>query len=586
MKKNYILTLVSLLTLTGCNRAKEDYTNVNHQIKRLDFNEDEKHLVLKSKNKTNIASSKWSARYSKEGIYISVDIEDVDIYKNNIYDIGYDDNIEFIINNKSTTSGWMVNKTYHFLLSANGKSYFQVANSKSSFGRSYDPKLGVVRGENLDYTLEYTNSEEHGYDGYKCKIFLSYDVLGSTYKESNGNLSICLGMRNSHTYLADTNWSAYDQRGCTWANSNTFVLINSDGTFGEKIKQDVDVMFVGDNLFNSSSWSTYDLDLANKTSINISSANNTFESISLRLKDYSLCTSKDIFVNLGNNDLVGNSKEIIVSKTKELLTTLKTTYTGATIHYVSLIGNPSLVNELNKIKEINQEIETYVATSGIDYVDIFNLFILDNSYRVGLFNNNNLNYLGYNLLSRTINETLNNNVNNLPSIFKGNSSYASSSSFNEISENDINVIEGNGAKDQYLFFNSEPAIDVSFTLDVTVLEVYNNDNYPKFGLVLLSETDTLFFYVDGSQGLTRQNVGYVRGKNHTNWQWASSIEKGVNISYNNNQYVVLAIEKVGSVITLKVNNDVIFTVNDFFGNEEKLSAGFLSFNTHTKIKNY
>ena len=102
----------------------------------------------------------------------------------------------------------------------------------------------------------------------------------------------------------------------------------------------------------------------------------------------------------------------------------------------------------------------------------------------------------------------------------------------------------------------------------------------------MSENTTMFFYIDGSHGLTTQRVGYVRGNNHTSWQWANSVEKDVTINYTNNNFVTLKVVKEGNLITLYVNGEVAFEVNDFFAENEKLSIGVLTFNTHILVKSW
>ena len=121
---------------------------------------------------------------------------------------------------------------------------------------------------------------------------------------------------------------------------------------------------------------------------------------------------------------------------------------------------------------------------------------------------------------------------------------------------------------------------------MNAVEVYNGDGYPKFGFALVGDTDTLFYYVDGSNGLTKQNVGYVRGKNNISWQWALSVEKQVEITYNNNSFVELKVVYSDSIVELYCENNLIFTVEDFFAENEKLSVSILSFNTHLLLKDY
>ena len=199
-----------------------------------------------------------------------------------------------------------------------------------------------------------------------------------------------------------------------------------------------------------------------------------------------------------------------------------------------------------------------------------------------MFSNNKLNYLGNNILFAAINEHLGLKTNNLPSVFGSNNMYSSSSSFVEMN----GYIDGAMDKDQYLVFSKDASVNVDASISISAVEVYNGDAYPKFGLVLMSKTDTLFFYIDGSNNLSKTTVGYVKGKNHSTWQWANSVEANVGISYSYGNYQDLRVVKNGNEINLYVGNELIFEVSNFFADNEEVTVGVLSFNTHIMVKNY
>ena len=258
-------------------------------------------------------------------------------------------------------------------------------------------------------------------------------------------------------------------------------------------------------------------------------------------------------------------------------------FASANIHLVSVVSLSDSTN-IEKVNSLNEHLKTIASSNDyVHFIDIREKLSTNGVLKSHLlYDNGRLNFLGSNMIYEKINESLSINKQDLHNVFGGNSLFASSSGYDKKDQ----MIEGTGAKDQYLILKAEPATSISFEADISAVDVYNNDAYPKFGLVLMSENTTMFFYIDGSHGLTTQRVGYVRGNNHTSWQWANSVEKDVTINYTNNNFVTLKVVKEGNLITLYVNGEVAFEVSNFFAETEKVSAGVLTFNTHILLNNW
>ena len=244
MKK--ILLLIPLIICIGCNKQissieenpSTSYSSSSESSEKEDFDieETDERIVLSSKNKTNTSYASFACNYSNEGLTFYINVKDDDLYSGNIYNIGYDDNFEILINQKTNESGWDTNYTFHFLMNANGQTLFEKAISKNGLGLNYSPCLNIVFKENFYYTFKLLNENDDGYNGYYSEVFFSYDILNTNYEDGFGQISFCPGMRNSHDYLNDTNWSSYNKRNCRWSNSSSFVSIYQDGTFDEGIK--------------------------------------------------------------------------------------------------------------------------------------------------------------------------------------------------------------------------------------------------------------------------------------------------------------------------------------------------------------
>lgn len=600
MNKNCIFIVISslFLSLTGCNNSTHnDIQNDDNNLSNEEIDIDETYnfikeesygrLVLKSTNKTNTAYSSYKASYTEKGIIFNVEFCDNDLYAKNIYDIGYDDNIEFIIGTKTNNTSWVKGKTFHFLINGSGKTFFQVASSGNTFSKSYSTDLHVVLGENLNYTFNLCNVKDNGFNGFKSEIFFTYDVLNTTYEEAYDNMSICPAMRNTHIYSQDTNWTPYSNMGCNWSNPSSFISINEDGGFGAKKIFNYDKLIIGDSNLSQSAWTTFSNDFKDLDIINMVTPESNISYWNNKLNEMNECSVKNLIISLGDNDLEDNNVTTTITSLTNLMSYARSIYENVNIYLVSLIYNPRNEAYIEKINEYNLKLNELANTySYVSYIDITHLND-KNSYNVGYYTTNNaLNYLAFNYIADMFKKTFNVNTSNFPKEFGNNSEFYSSYGFKTSSFNGNLAVEGTGDKDQYLIFSKESSVNVTTSIDINAKEIYNNDAYPKFGLCLLSKTDTLFFYIDGSNNLTTQKVGYVKGKNHSDWQWANSTEKTVEISYSNMNSTTLSISKNNNNVVMSVNGTEVMTNSTIFNNEDKVSVGILSFNTHTFISNY
>lgn len=214
-----VLFIFSLIPLFG----GLGYHNGNVTITKQNFAYNSTTLEIISTNSKTSAKTIWSYSTDESGVNISVEFIDEDeLVLDNTYDIGYDDNIELLITKTSDSVVWEKGKVYHFLLSGNGEIYFERTINANTIGDRFSKELGVVLGENLDYSLEYIYDDENKI-GFKTNIFMSYDLLGLDNGEND--ISFCPAMRNTNIYQVDSVWSFYNQNGCNWSNPSTFIEI-------------------------------------------------------------------------------------------------------------------------------------------------------------------------------------------------------------------------------------------------------------------------------------------------------------------------------------------------------------------------
>ena len=157
-------------------------------------------------------------------------------------------------------------------------------------------------------------------------------------------------------------------------------------------------------------------------------------------------------------------------------------------------------------------------------------------------------------------------------------------------------IEQNGVSDQYAYFKD--VYSTSFYMEaeftVTADKPFSKDQFPKFGIAISCDdeenSNTIFYYVD-AVNYSNQVVGCAqRMLDNTNWDW-NATEQTVavdGIRYTDGNYVKLGVLRLGKEFYLICNDKVVIYYSSFniFNDEQKAAAGFLSFNTPMKIKNY
>ena len=154
-------------------------------------------------------------------------------------------------------------------------------------------------------------------------------------------------------------------------------------------------------------------------------------------------------------------------------------------------------------------------------------------------------------------------------------------------------IDQKGPSSQYAYFkdieHTQTYVEAMFT--VTQSDPFLGDNYPKFGIVIACEENTLFFYVNANSTYSRQQVGCAqRTLDNSNWDWQAT-EQIYNVDgmeYSNGSYVKIGVLRQGADFYMFVNDTLVFQYDNFsvFTDRQEATCGFLSFNTPLRIVNY
>ncbi|MBQ8558617.1 MAG: GH32 C-terminal domain-containing protein [Tyzzerella sp.] len=143
-----------------------------------------------------------------------------------------------------------------------------------------------------------------------------------------------------------------------------------------------------------------------------------------------------------------------------------------------------------------------------------------------------------------------------------------------------------GGAPRYAYLNDTFTDKLYFETEITVSEVLNGDKYPKFGLILNGETESLKFYVDMTAEMTATKVGVVHQPTNGADDWANSVSANVdNMKFTNEDKIKLAVARDGKAYYFYVNDELVL-VEDYAFTDEKSAVGIFSFNTVLTASNY
>lgn len=153
----------------------------------------------------------------------------------------------------------------------------------------------------------------------------------------------------------------------------------------------------------------------------------------------------------------------------------------------------------------------------------------------------------------------------------------------------VGTVNVNSGKTEFLWVKDFTAKDFYFETKVHVNDIYNNDGYPKFGILVQDDAVRESFYVDMTANKTASLVG-VMTATKTEDGWADNWEgvkteavEGMNFS-GKGEYVTLGLKKVDGDLYLYVNGKFALHLNSAITGEA--SVAFFGFNTGMELKEY
>ena len=521
------------------------------------------------------ATSHWYASYNNTSVDFTIVVEDYIIYE--FYDtkIGGNnfammDNIEFIFGPKNTSANTNTNQYYKIIASATGEYYWDRSNGSNGWSSA---------GTAVTIDIRKTDLLEDGFNGYIVNASIPYASIGLNYQSAYGNLVIMPSMRNTLGGLKST-WASYSEYNVSWGVPKTYVQIAGDGTFilEEEAIQTADKIFIGDSLLSNKAWKNFSVDtsLIGSTA-NYASVGRNIQYWKNNLNLIETVGAKEIILSCGTEELKTNSVLNTFGMVKELIDQIVETYPNKKLTIISSVPTTSAYSDSNKIMAYNSMVKDYIQTiSGAGFIDFASSVYTENLvYKTLYSSNETLNSDGYLLLKRAL-------LNYYGKYTMVGTSWGDTQTFTqEGSWTEGASIIATGTGETY--YKQLVGTDFSISLNLTASQIYNGDEYPKFGIEIKNQNKAVYFYIDGSSGLSSSTVGIVE-KINGEYSWGTSKEKSVNgLTYSQGNYATLKVEKVGNKVNFIVNGTVILSANFDYG-QGSCTVGLFSFNTKVEFK--
>lgn len=545
-----------------------------------------------------------TASYGKSSLDLRVIVED-DVIFNSYPSIqgilnGMNDNVEITFCPVTKqSSGRIEQKTYKFMyVPGIGYEVRQFVNG--DYSNPLYRKVVTVTDEKI-YTLG-----KDAFAGYGFKISIPYDFLELTEISAKENIALAFSMRNTIGPGDQTTYRESEYLGSWLEHAWTYLIV--DGSTNSLKRREVTGVIFGDSYTNPTFMNTVNNDFAEydfyTTGI---SGSKLVDWINLQNRWYERVTNsspKHIFVHLGVNDIQsGATADTAFNNFKTLIDILHTYSPNSKIHFLVVpenffdpinLGKPNRYNEV--IVEYDDKIIEYAIN--IEYLDLIRLDQMVNGEYTSFCDDGlHPNEFVYAKLNKAICEICGFNKQYENKTF-GNSNEMVSSGQIVYDESSI-YSPGYG---QTFAWIKQSGNDSKFEaiISMKIGEIRNNDEWPKFGIVLKHSNDILFNYVDITLG---KHMGVVNfhhwDENRTTppetfpwgarWDWNAMVVGDTEVNElpdYKNQYVTFRIVKDNTNISIYINDAMTPSIiyDDVFLNSN-VNVGVMSFNAEYFVKN-
>jgi len=367
-------------------------------------------------------------------------------------------------------------------------------------------------------------------------------------------------------------------------------------------QEEVDVLFCGDSYMDL--LKSYDLltaPIAKKANEGVGGT--TVNEWSGTKADYlklRYAPDKAVF-HLGVNDINGGtSVDDTYNGLVAMFEEYHAAFADAQLYWVSIIPNDFNTAANKKYSELNAKMKAYAKDTGyLTYIDTETAFTAeDGGARSHMFTNDGLHLsseYGYPMWTALINKALGYTVPEGSDMGISPAGYASTGGW---AFEDDGVSENSGSGEAAAFYKGFGyATDFYFEADLTSKSNFGGEQFPKIGITMRNDDESLFAYIDLTPAGSINNVNVVYrdhnqkdGGGNTVWDFNWGAQAGeITTKYKDitTETVKLGVAKIGAKLYVTIDGVVVKEVEGFHGMtaDTKYALGVMGFNRQMTVSN-
>lgn len=344
-------------------------------------------------------------------------------------------------------------------------------------------------------------------------------------------------------------------------------------------------LFIGDSYVDKAFWQDFDVQFGTE-SVNVGVGGTKVGDWIDDLPSYvKLYNPQNIIVHIGVNDINdgGTTGQQTYTRIEELFTLMRQLYPEVNIYYISIEPNNFMPTNNPQYQVVNNSIKAKTE-SYIHFIDtaallgevagtpVAHYFLPDGLH---------LNQDGYGLWNKAIKQALGLDYVVSQYSLGDTGAYAKSGGW----QYHDGFVENIGGWEQQIYFDGAQGTTYGAKVEVSALEIFNGDQYPKFGFANKAKSKTTLFFFDV---MTTYNGwgNYVTRQTGSDWNWNGiGFRQFINLgatSYHNN-FKSIEFIRLGDSYYFICDGMVVQYAEGLFGTEET-ALSIMVFNMKIQLR--
>ena len=413
------------------------------------------------------------------------------------------------------------------------------------------------------------------------KFFANGNEIFSKSKAELANAQFSMAIWSYNIALELTNFRATADQNDPMIKNNKFDRV------------EVDYLFTGDSYVDSAFWNAWETDMSalDGTKANIGVSGTQVKDWMSRIgSDVKRYKAKNIIMHIGVNDIddAKQTAETFANNFANYIESYRRYDENLKFYWITI--NPNIMFAANNetYLEANRLVKEYAKDK--DYLTVIDFYSDTTEIdQTKLADQLHLSKLGYAEWTKAILGAFD-IVLDEGDHMGSNEGYVMSAGWDASSDNGENpYVVNTGLKEQAIWYKATPAANFYFEAKITKQNVYDNDAWPKMGIVAKTNVGEVLYYIDAtaSNPMTVGSVfrGCYSGKT-SDWMWASEKKGSVDgLTYANGSYATLGLLKYGHTFYYYANGNLVFKLG-YTDTDGAAQVGLMSFNLGLTAKEY